>query len=115
MTNNPTPRTDAGKRLLAEYERWFADQGWEAEGWDPEASAAEMARAIVEIEAEAAPAPDGLREAAADLYRIAVGEHGHDETHSADWPACLPAHIAFNRYRAALAARLSKTTGEPEP
>ncbi len=39
---------------------------------------------------------------ARDLYSIAVGEHGHDETHSADWPSCLPAHIAMNRFRAAL-------------
>jgi|GEM_PF-5379327 len=41
--------------------------------------------------------------AARDLYSVAVGEHGHDETHSADWPSCLPAHIAMNRYRDALA------------
>jgi hypothetical protein len=53
---------------------------------------------------EPTPPPDALRRAAADLYRLAVGEHGHDETHSADWPACLPAHIAMNRYRDALAA-----------
>ena len=46
----------------------------------------------------------GLREAARDLYSIAVGEHGHDETHSADWPSCLPAHMAMNRARAALAS-----------
>jgi hypothetical protein len=55
----------------------------------------------------ATPAPLDARhaalvEAARDLYSIAVGEHGHDETHSADWPCCLPAHIAMNRYRAAL-------------
>ena len=49
------------------------------------------------------PAPaEGLREAARDLYSALVSEHGHDETHSADWPACLPVHIAMNRYRAAL-------------
>ena len=45
---------------------------------------------------------EGL-DVARDLYSIAVGEHGHDETHSADWPSCLPAHIAMNRYRAILA------------
>jgi hypothetical protein len=54
MSDNPTPRTEAGKRLLAEYQLWFTDQGWEAEGWDPEASAIEMARAIIDIEVEAA-------------------------------------------------------------
>ena len=37
--------------------------------------------------------------AADDLYGGLVSEHGHDETHSADWPACLPIHIAMNRYR----------------
>jgi hypothetical protein len=47
---------------------------------------------------------DALVQVAADLYSIAVGEHGHDETHSADWPSCLPVHIAFNRYRKLRAA-----------
>ena len=45
-----------------------------------------------------------LREAAADLYRLARDGHGHDETHTADWPSCLPAHIAMARYRKAIAA-----------
>ena len=44
-----------------------------------------------------------LRNAAQDLYSLAVGEHGHDETHAAIWPSCLPAHIAMNRYRDAIA------------
>lgn len=50
----------------------------------------------------AGPRDEGLREAARNLYSIAVSEHGHDETHSADWPSCLPTHMAMNRYRDAL-------------
>lgn len=34
-----------------------------------------------------------------DLYRALVSEHGHDERHEAVWPACLPVHMAMNRYR----------------
>jgi len=40
--------------------------------------------------------------AAKDLYSVAVGEHGHDESHSADWPSCLPAHMTMKRCRAAI-------------
>jgi Flp pilus assembly pilin Flp len=43
-----------------------------------------------------------IEQIAADLYSIAVSEHGHDETHRADWPSCLPVHMAMNRYRDAL-------------
>ncbi len=59
-------------------------------------------RLLVTAEAARTADPGGLREAARDLYSIAVGEHGHDETHSADGPSCLPAHMAMNRYRRAL-------------
>lgn len=40
-----------------------------------------------------------LEAVARDLYSAAVSEHGHDEKHSADWPACLPVHMALNRCR----------------
>jgi hypothetical protein len=54
---------------------------------------------------------DRLRAVAADLYRALRSEHGHDENHSADWPACLPVHIAMNRYRDALAGTPAPTDG----
>ena len=44
-----------------------------------------------------------LRAAARDLYNGLVAEHGHNEQHDAPWPACLPIHMAMNRYRAILA------------
>ena len=58
--------------------------------------------ALIVAAVNALPALLDMAEAARDLYSLAVGEHGHDETHSADWPSCLPAHIAMNRYRDAL-------------
>ena len=45
-----------------------------------------------------------LKAVSRDLYSTTVAEHGHDEKHSADWPSCLPVHIALNRYKDALAA-----------
>ncbi len=93
------PRTAAGRALL----RDTADKRLWVGPFDT------VLDAILAIEAEAATPPasakrDAVVQVAADLYSIAVGEHGHDETHFAAWPSCLPAHIAFNRYRILRAA-----------
>lgn len=40
-----------------------------------------------------------VAEAAEDLRRIAIAEHGHDTNAGAPWPSCLPTHMALNRYR----------------
>lgn len=58
-------------------------------------------------------ATDDLRAAADDLYRALVSEHGHSESGGAPWPACLPVHIAMNRYREATIERCE--CGEIEP
>ena len=52
-----------------------------------------------------------LNEAASDLYKALVSEHGHDEKGDAPWPACLPVHIAMNRYQDSLAASEDRAEG----
>lgn len=110
--HHPAPDTEAGpvieaqKALIRAIEKrtWAAAAGPVVPGGAEVNAAIRAFRDAIEREAAARALAEvrKLREAAASLYSIAVGEHGHDETHSADWPSCLPAHIAMRRYRAAI-------------
>jgi hypothetical protein len=105
-------------REVASWHRGFIKALDEAQEWwrehapaTPPASAAEVSQLATSdtqppagITLPASAERDALLTVARELYSIAVGEHGHGETHSADWPSCLPAHIAFNRYRKLRAA-----------
>jgi hypothetical protein len=92
---------DTLARLAAEADgrglRWFGSQEMVDRGLHPDDAAY-----IAAMHPEVGAALVEVARAAQDVYRTVVGEHGHDETHSAGWPSCLPAHIAMNRYRAAL-------------